>query len=257
MPFSPADVRDHLARAASAAGTAGAAPAAAPRAAPAGSPLPPAGRDALLASISASYFRLRRGLAAISFALPVVLWLGTGLHTPPGSISAYYYFAPGHAGPPGTMRDVFVGMLWAVGSFLVFYRGYSAAENWALNLAGVAAATIAISPMDWPPDAAWSLHGRIHYGAAVVFFLAIAYVCLARSGDTLTLLPPAEQRGFRRLYRLLGTLMIAAPVAVVVVGRIVPNSLVLWGVEVAGIDVFAAYWLVKSREIARIEARPA
>jgi hypothetical protein len=240
MPFSPADVRDHLARAA------------AMRTA-----LPPtSGRDALLASISASYFRLRRGLAAISFALPIVLWLGTGRHTPPGSISAYYYFAPGHAGPPGTMRDVFVGMLWAAGSFLVFYRGYSAAENWALNLAGAAAVAIALSPMDWPADAAWSLHGRIHYAAATVFFLAIAYVCLARSGDTLTLLPAAAQRGFRRLYYILGTLMVAAPLAVVVVGRLVPNSLVLWGVEVAGIDVFAAYWLVKSREIARIEAGP-
>jgi hypothetical protein len=244
MPFSPADVRDHLARAAALTTPSALPPPAAP------------GRDVLLASISASYFRLRRGLAAISFALPVVLWLGTGLHTPPGSISAYYYFAPGHAGPPGTMRDVFVGMLWAAGSFLVFYRGYSAAENWALNLAGAAAVAIAVSPMDWPADAAWSLHGRLHYAAATVFFLAIAYVCLARSDDTLTLLPVAEQRGFRRLYRVLGTLMVAAPATVVAVGRLVPNDLVLWAVEVAAIDVFAAFWLVKSREIARIEAGP-
>ena len=249
MPLSPADVRAGLARGAPAFAARAAGPSGPAR--PAG----PAGRDAVLASISASYFRLRRGLAAISLALPVVLWLGTGCHPPPGSISAYYWFAPGHAGPPGTMRDVFVGLLWAAGSFLVFYRGYSAAENWTLNLAGAAAVTIAVSPMDWPAGAAWSLHGRLHYAAACVFFLAIAYVCLARSADTLTLLPAAEQRGFRRLYHLLGTLMIAAPVAVVVVGRIVPNSLVLWGVEVTGIYVFATFWLVKSREIARIEAR--
>lgn len=248
-PITPDDVRQHLAGRTVAAGFA------APRTAPAGS----VERAAILASISASYFRLRGGLAVIALAFPPVLWLGAGGHALAGSISAYYH-VPGAVFGGGIMRDVFVGALWAIGAFLFFYKGYSAAENRALNLAGAAAVAIAISPMDWPEGSAATLTGRVHGAAAIVFFLAVAYVCLARAGDTLTLLPVPRRRAFARTYSFLGTLMVVLPVGVaglhVLLGRAAFNVWV-FAIEVAAIYVFAVFWLVKSREIALIEATPA
>jgi len=66
-------------------------------------------------------------------------WLWQGEFTQ-NSISAFYG-AYNYA-----MRDWFVGILWAVGSFLVLYRGFSVAEDWALNIAGLSAILLAINP---------------------------------------------------------------------------------------------------------------
>lgn len=218
-------------------------------------PVPPDDRKAILASISSSYFRLRRGLALVAFALPLVLWLGAGGRLQ-GSISAYYHYARNPvATGGGTMRDVFVGALWMIGSFLAFYRGYSRSEDRALNVAGLAALLIAVCPMDWPPGAAATVAGRIHNGSAVVFFLIIAYVALFRSGDTVALLDDGAQRRFTAFYRTLGGLMVVLPLGAVALHLLLPNpeSRVVWAVEVSGIYVFAAFWLTKSREIALIE----
>ncbi|WP_375401912.1 hypothetical protein [uncultured Sphingomonas sp.] len=213
--------------------------------------LPPAEADAILASISASYFRLRRGMALVAFALPPTLWLGGGLGRLQGSLSAYYHHADGQ------MRDVLVGALWALGTFLYFYKGYSRAEDLALDGAGLAAVLVAVAPMDWPAGAPATLTGRLHAAAAIGFFLLIAYVCVFRSGDTLRLLrDEAQAATFRATYRLLGLLMVALPLAVWAVHALAPareNSPVLFLVEAAGVYVFAAFWWIKSREIAALE----
>src|SRR5260370_38425720 len=84
----------------------------------------------------ATYFFLRAGIVLLSFLLPLVM-LGYSLlvngHLEETSISAFYG-AYNYA-----MRDWFVGILWAVGSFLVMYQGFSPAEDWALTTPAVAA----------------------------------------------------------------------------------------------------------------------
>ncbi len=213
--------------------------------------LPPAQADAIATSISASYFRLRRGMALIAFALPVALWLGGGPGQLQGSISAYYHHADGR------MRDVLVGALWALGTFLYFYKGYSRAEDLALDGAGLAAVLVAVAPTDWPAGAPATLTGRLHAAAAIGFFLLVAYVCVFRSGDTLKLLrDEARAAMFRASYRLLGALMVALPLTVWAVHALSPgrdDSPVLFLVEAAGVHVFAAFWWIKSREIAAVE----
>ncbi|HEX8238235.1 MAG TPA: hypothetical protein VF574_00665 [Allosphingosinicella sp.] len=226
-----------------------------PSAMRAGAPAPaPIARSDLYETISGSYFTLRRGLALLALAFPVLLWLVAGPEHLQASISAYYHYHGTGAGPSpfgsGSARDVFVGVLWAIGAFLFFYRGYSRREDIALDIAGLAALLISTFPMDWPDDVG-SLRNTIHFTSAVIFFLAVAYVCLFRPGDTLALLrDPVSKRRFKRSYALLGTLMIAVPVSILAVHfladwlRLIPersdeNRWVFW-VEVAGIYVFAA-----------------
>ncbi|HEX8387488.1 MAG TPA: hypothetical protein VF636_00600 [Sphingomonas sp.] len=211
-------------------------------------PASPDRDNGVLANIAASYFMLRRGMAALAFALPAILWVGGGLE---GSLSAYYH-ADG-----GRMRDVFVGALWAIGAFLFLYRGYSTAEDRALDGAGLLAVVTALAPMDWPRHSVDTVTGAVHYAAAIGFFLLIAYVCLFRSGDTLELMrDEARAARFRATYRCLGALMVLLPAAVWAVHRLLPRPdepVALFFVESAGVWVFAAFWMVKSREIAVLE----
>lgn len=218
--------------------------------------------------IAASYFMLRAGLAGLAFALPVVLVLGVGTDHLQTSLSAYYHFsalAPRVPGA-GTMRDVFVGILCAVGLLLWLYKGYSQAENIALDIAGIAAVGIAVLPMDWPP--CWirsdcpptSLMANAHSACALLFFAMTALVCVWRAKDTLPLLknPPLERR-FQRIYTGLGVAMVVIPTSVFIANRagwrvfdIGFDGRGILIAEVIGVYVFATYWLVKSREIRRI-----
>jgi hypothetical protein len=221
---------------------------------------PPAGggegkRGDVLANITASYFFLRRGLAFLAIAFPFALWAAAGIHP---SLSAYYHCSRGGCGAgAGEARDVLVGVLWATGTFLFFYRGYTRKEDWALNLAGVAALGVAFFPSDFARLEGRSLTGKIHFTSGLVFFLAIAFVCLFCSGDTLAKLKDAASvRRFRRIYAGLGAAMIAVPIGVFALHFLLDRpgqSYAVLGVELAGLFVFAAFWLVKSREIRLIE----
>ncbi len=216
-------------------------------------------RGEVLASITASYFFLRRGLAFLALAFPVALWLLAGFQD---SLSAYYHCSRGGCGTvagTGAARDVLVGVLWAAGTFLIFYRGYSRREDWALNLAGIAAAGVAFFPADFNRAAGEgrSMIGKLHFTSGLIFFLAIAFVCIFCSGDTLKLLKDEAKRvWFKRLYSGLGMAMVAVPAGVAALHYLLDppdRNYAVYGVEVAGLVVFSAYWLFKSKEIALIE----
>lgn len=105
--------------------------------------IPPENRGPTLESIMSSYFGLRQGMAIIGLIFPIALWIGGGWRHLQTSLSTYYHysFTPDTFGS-GTMRDVFVGVLWTIGGFLFFYKGYvykgyERGEDWALNLAGL------------------------------------------------------------------------------------------------------------------------
>jgi hypothetical protein len=198
----------------------------------------------------ATYLSLRRGIAWVAFAFPVLLWAGGHLRAElplQQSMSAYY-----HAGG-GVMRDVFTGVLVAVGVSLFLYRGFTKLENVALNFAGIFIIGVAMVPMEWECVDSCnevSAHGIL----AVLFFLCIAYVCIFRASDTLSLIRDADRaRSFKRAYRIMGLAMIASPaVAVLLTLCLQPRSEArsfVFFAETVGVVVFAAYWRVKSREI--------
>ncbi|MDB5675958.1 MAG: putative rane protein [Sphingomonas bacterium] len=223
-----------------------------------GAPPPP---SPFANSINHTYFVLRRWVAIVAILLPITLWLGTA-PVPQPSMSEYYH------NPGGWMRDVFVGALWAVGFVLHFYKGYTRAESIALTIAGFCAVMVAMAPMAWVPThwdcanprlipASWGLHAVF----AGTLFVMIAYVCIFRSGDTLQLLDDRKARAaFQRVYYVLGTLMVAVPLSELAIwysGGMQKGSLIIFAIEAAGIWVFGTFWLVKSREIARIQAQGA
>lgn len=213
----------------------------------------------VLPSIATSYFILRNGIAAIALAFPVILLVGVGLDDVQASLSAYYHFSPAspRAYGAGEMRDVFVGALCTIGAFLLFYRGCTVREDLALNVAGVAAILVAIFPMDWPADGGpMTATARVHFASAAIFFAMIGYVCVFRAGDTLPVHDAARRRRFALVYRGFGILMIAVPCVIYVLHRLGPrpaNNHLELVVELAGVVVFAGFWLTKGYEILLFE----
>jgi hypothetical protein len=209
----------------------------------------PASPGELREHITATYLDQRVGIAVIAFAFPILLaaggWLWYRLPLQP-SMSAYY-----HTG----MRNVFVGVLFAIGGALYLYKGFSRAEDYVLNAAGALAVVVALVPTR-PPGTPHTVASTLHWVAAVLFFLCTAYVCIFRASDTLPLVGDgrlAEQ--YDRLYRLLGSVMILSPISAWVLHEALPyRSTYVFLVEVVCVWTFAAYWMAKGIEIAQSQA---
>jgi hypothetical protein len=209
--------------------------------------------------ILSTYNSLRFGMGVMAAVTPViiVLW-GYGFHINwQDSISAYYFAPSGNQWVYSAYpcRVFFVGTLFALESFLYLYKGFSKREDWALNTAGVCAVTLAVFPM-YAETGYIPLSNYVHFGAAVILFLCMAYAAIFCSQDTLQLIADASLRSrYRVLYHVVGWFMALFPV----VGLIVAMSFsaaqreTFW-IEAAGIWAFAAYWFIKSNELKTSEA---
>ncbi len=164
------------------------------------------------------------------------------------SYSAYYHVNDG-------IRNVFVGLLFAVSACLFSYKGFDKVEDTWLDAASVFAVFIALCPtrMDGAPSTVLS---TVHNGAAVLFFVCIAVVALRPQRHLLNLVPESGKLFERRQffitsYRVAARVMLAGPIAAVVLtyalGR---ETFVIWGVELLVIVAFSYYWSVKNKELA-------
>jgi hypothetical protein len=126
-----------------------------------------------------NYLALRKVIGILGIALPPAMLLGEWLffcNAQQPTISHYYYTG---------MRDVFVGTLWAIGVFLVCYKGPRDWDNVASNVAGACAILVAIfptAPRPTPnpcpipsaiPETLQSFIGKLHLGFAAGFFVTI------------------------------------------------------------------------------------
>ncbi|GGY78594.1 hypothetical protein GCM10011613_24120 [Cellvibrio zantedeschiae] len=212
-------------------------------------------KDQKLPNQSAGTYRtLRNGLALLAFLFPILLALGAYVRAGlplAGSISEYYhYFDPvKQEYGRGLMRDLLVGLLCGQAALLFVYKGFTRLEDYALNIAGIAATGLALFPMRWPAPSAFdpfSTHGVF----AAIFFISIAYVCIWRANDTLHLIVDEKVRkSYARIYKLLGILMLVLPALVWAWLYYLPlkKSLIFF-IEMGSVYTFATYWVLKSRE---------
>jgi hypothetical protein len=216
------------------------------------------------------FLHLRLGVGIIGLSLPLVLVFGGKVMgvSFAGSMSAYYHATPQCSLPQcpaatkdsscqesgrGPMRNWFVGNLFFIGAAMFLMKGFSNWENWALNLAGLAAPCVALFPMEWPcRTPGFSIHS-FHFPCAITFFVCAGFTCIFCSEKTLRQIPdpsPTDKKKiavFRAVYRLLGIAMVALPVLAWIFAY---NSghLGFW-LEMAGVSAFGGYWLVKTVEL--------
>lgn len=188
-----------------------------------------------------TYFCLRLVMAIISILLPVLFLVSAYWVGMQGSISAFYYTS---------MRNVFVGALFAIGICLYVYKGYNPLENTGLTVAGLFLFGVALFPTTAPEgiEIPWYFP-VIHHICAVAFFGLIAVVCIfARRSVFETYVK------FRTAYNITAGLMIlvlAAAGVLFLLKKVLGvefQTSTFW-VETAAVWVFAGYWCTKSREL--------
>lgn len=203
--------------------------------------------------IFSTYLTLRYGIVLIGALLPLLVYVVGRVHSIPlqDSISAYYWASAGNVAPS---RDWFVGCLFAIAAFLYLYKGFSAAENIALNLAAILGVGVAVFPMEWQCGTACGKYS-VHGFCAVAMFACLVYVVWFRSGDTLTLIPEEARARYRRTYKIVGAVMLVSPLTAFVLNSVVgTRTSYVFFIEAAGIWAFSLYWGIKSAELKRSAA---
>jgi hypothetical protein len=203
-----------------------------------------------------TYVTLRYGLAVLTLLFPLAVYLAgyfSGVELQQ-SLSAYYW---ADRIDPNTPRAFFVGLLFAVAVGMYLYKGFTHAENIALNIAAVFAVLVALVPMR---DAGWN-PGKWHGTFAISMFVCLTYVVWFRAGDTLSLLPADVARGsalrrysrawYQWRYRVIGSVMLLSPVSAAIVNTALGGRWYVFFIESAGIWAFGWYWFAKSSELRR------
>ena len=126
--------------------------------------------DYLYVQYTQCYFSLRKAVGLIGMLLPFVLMLGNYLYfggeVVLPTISQYYH---------SPMRDVFVGGLITMASFLFFYSGYGKTDR----IIGIVAGSLTLGVVFFPTSAsATSGDGQFHGFFAISLFVVLAVISI-------------------------------------------------------------------------------
>lgn len=212
--------------------------------------------DRLRQNLLLSYIHVSKGIGIIAFLFPVAVYLdglafGISLED---SLSAYFFAKAGGGIDPfdHPARVLFVGGLFAIGTFLFLYKGFTRGENIILNLAGLFAIGVAVLPMGMFKFHFFTSEAFTpHVICAIAMFVCIIYIAIWGKRNSLDLMDDPERKAFyEKRYNIIAGLMASFILIALVVFlfRIRAKSLVFW-LECAGIWVFAAYWWLKSNEL--------
>lgn len=218
----------------------------------------------------ATFRRIRKAIGWLGIGLPIVLvilslvpFFKTAIQA---SISHYYYT---------NFREVFTGVLCAVGLFLIRYKGYYTPEKWKnygllkkiskndgllTNIAGCMAFGIALFPTN--PDCCtekiysfvplcYNFLGWLHYGFAAIFFFILSIISLS-----VFTIGQQENEGIQisivnenHIYIICGYLILFSIIMVPVftVLNIFNYSTILF--EALALFSFGISWLIKGRAL--------
>lgn len=201
-----------------------------------------------------SYLTLRKIVGILGVSLPVVLAIGAAAIFHEGiqySISDYYYTG---------MGNVFVGMLWAIGIFLLSYKGYERKDDVAGDVACVCAIGVSLFPTS-RPDAPLSIIGAAHLIFAAALFLTLAYFSLFLFTKTDQAVPTLQKLQRNNVYRVCGIailgclLLIAIAALPALKGPLHPYDPRFW-LESIAIVAFGISWLTKGEAILADDSKP-
>ena len=228
--------------------------------------VPPRPQDPAHARYVRSYLLMRAAVGALGIALPVVLVLTDGLWFdgapfPRSSLSAYYYSG---------VRDLMVGTICAIGTFLLAYKvAERNLDNTLSVVAGLTVILVALFPPRLPRGGKLAplqdrlgevVCAQLHFAAAAVFLICLAVLSVTfglREGNR----TERSQRfspGFWRAYHFACAAIIAAALLFMGITEISdsgPRTSLLIG-ETVSLMAFGASWLAKGFELDMLRGHP-
>jgi len=191
-----------------------------------------------------TYFSLRKAIGVIGMALPFVLMLGNYLifdgNVVLPSISQYYH---------SPMRDVFVGGLISMASFLFFYSGYGKQDRIAGILAGFLALGVAFFPTS---IAGISEGGEIHGVFAISLFVVLALISIF---DFPRKRPGMEKQATDTLQVICGFVMLGCIIATFLYlftrGFTKPEGYFIFIAESTALIAFGLSWFTEGLDLKR------
>lgn len=204
-----------------------------------------------------SYHRVRRAVGILGVILPLTLIIGGILSNNrlEPSISDFYHT---------TLRDVFVGTMFAIGIFLISYKGYKRdkgewfSDDWVATLAGISAFGLALFPNESPAVVTVSqvalglkISSIFHYASALTFFICLGIFCYYQ-------FPKTANPVRRRIYFWCGHVIVISTILITITSymkikgspemkaMVLDWNLVLW-LEAIGVWAFAFSWLTKGK----------
>jgi hypothetical protein len=207
-----------------------------------------------------TYRRIRKSIGILGISLPIILCLLSGIPffktSIQSSISHYYYT---------NFRELFTGVLCAVGLFLIRYKGHSNPnffknDSKLTNIAGFMAFGIALMPTApnsisdkiyslIPLDYEWL--GWLHYGFAGVFFLALSIISINvfTIGQVQNNEIPVSIINENNIYKICGYLMLVFILLTPICAKFkcFPYSTLVF--EALMLFSFGTSWLIKGRAL--------
>lgn len=203
-----------------------------------------------------SYLTLRKAIGFLGVAFPIVvslgafIFFGTGLQ---GSISAYYYTG---------MRNVFVGILWAIGFFMISYKGYGIYDTIAGILGCVFAVGITLFPTtpEINPSTREQLIGHIHLSLAALFFIVLIIFSMylfTKTAENKEEHPVTGRKRQRNVVYIVCGAVMAACIVLIGIYQFLPSSTAslvkpydpIYWLETIAIISFGISWLIKGETL--------
>jgi hypothetical protein len=207
-----------------------------------------------------SFRTIRRIIGYLGIGLPFALWIMAailGCRQQQPSISHYYYTMAG---------SLLVGVLCAVGLFLISYKGFGPHDDRATNIAGIFAFGVAFFPtgnftssvcalFTYPES---KLREDIHYGCAALLFVTLAYISFflftrSKGGKT------DEKIVRNRIYRTCAVLMLSfiilVPICAAWLGKAIGKYNPTFYLEAGALISFGISWLVKGEVVLKDKPR--
>lgn len=185
------------------------------------------------------YRALRLVMGIIAFSLPFVVSIVSSVVLT--SISASYYTEA---------RNLFVGLLFVVGAFLLAYNGHDRQQMLASKIAALSACGVALFPTN-KVGCPITTEAIIHYASAVLLFSILAYFCFRFFRmDLINQIGKRARR--RKIYFACGCTMLAS-MGTIALANIVLNEatvaqyrIVYWG-EAIALMAFGVAWFTSGK----------
>lgn len=187
------------------------------------------------------YRTLRLLMGIIAFSLPFMVYIISSERL--SSISACYYTES---------RDIFVGMLFIIGVLMWAYNGHSPKEFLVSKIAAIASLTVAIFPASIGDEI--NCVTIIHYIAALILFLIIAYFCYVPF--RMNIKEEEGKKGIRsKIYFACGSIILAC-ISIMIIWKVIKMTLfkeisgslsVMFWAETVALMAFGFAWIVAGK----------